>query len=235
MKNHRFTLIELLVVIAIIGILASILLPSLAMAREKTKRAVCKSNMRQSGYAMTIYADENDGQLAGDRSSNTIKQLGKIKKTTREALEPFFDTWAITDCPNYQDPTYANQKTNYQDPQAVKLGMNYHGAFRTEVEIQACPGPGEDWVAPFTVHGENLIFFSEKIRTYANWPFFATHTASGWFKGSSGLGLDPASMGSQGGNQMTLDCAVKWASQGSMTAFKGNTNTASNFYWKKPD
>ncbi|WDE97172.1 type II secretion system protein [Lentisphaera profundi] len=59
--QKRFTLIELLVVIAIIGILASLLLPVLGSARERAKRAVCKSNLKQIGVATVIYADDNDG------------------------------------------------------------------------------------------------------------------------------------------------------------------------------
>jgi prepilin-type N-terminal cleavage/methylation domain-containing protein len=61
--GRGFTLIELLVVIAIIAILAAILFPVFAQAREKARQASCFSNMKNLGLAVTIYAQDYDESL----------------------------------------------------------------------------------------------------------------------------------------------------------------------------
>ena len=81
-----FTLIELLVVIAIIAILAAMLLPALARAREQARRAVCLSNVRGMGQAAKMYAIDHDEKFP-DRISVMAADYG-ITGTT------------ITSCPS---------------------------------------------------------------------------------------------------------------------------------------
>ena len=62
-QRDAFTLVELLVVIAIIAILAAILFPVFARARENARRASCQSNMKQIATAMLMYVNDNKGKL----------------------------------------------------------------------------------------------------------------------------------------------------------------------------
>jgi prepilin-type N-terminal cleavage/methylation domain-containing protein/prepilin-type processing-associated H-X9-DG protein len=124
-KNHSnkigFTLIELLVVIAIIAILAAILFPVFARAREKARHSTCTSNLRQVGASMLIYAQDHEENIptTGD-VWNTVNSDPKIlicpTKTSMVNGYVFFKPLGGTSIGKYSNPsemwTFADASAN---------------------------------------------------------------------------------------------------------------------------
>ena len=93
--RRGFTLIELLVVIAIIAILAAILFPVFAMAREAARKSTCQSNLKQIGTAIAMYTQDYDGTYPMVRY-----QIGYPHLTWKEEIYPYVKNAGIFHCPS---------------------------------------------------------------------------------------------------------------------------------------
>jgi prepilin-type N-terminal cleavage/methylation domain-containing protein/prepilin-type processing-associated H-X9-DG protein len=100
-SKRGFTLIELLVVIAIIAILAAILFPVFAKAREKARQAICCSNLKQIGLAFLMYGGDVDERFPRSTTPCWNPPNRATQLSFFEQLNPYTKNWAIWACPSH--------------------------------------------------------------------------------------------------------------------------------------
>jgi prepilin-type N-terminal cleavage/methylation domain-containing protein/prepilin-type processing-associated H-X9-DG protein len=130
--RRGFTLIELLVVIAIIAILAAILFPVFARAREKARQASCQSNAKQIGLGILMYVQDYDETMPCCTTwGNTQLWTWDWHKdfTWAQAIHPYVKNWQVHVCPSdvnaHQGAGTSGQELEWNLGLSTDYGLNY--------------------------------------------------------------------------------------------------------------
>ncbi len=198
--KRGFTLIELLVVIAIIAILAAILFPVFAQAREKARQSGCQSNHNQAIKAMIMYANDNDDYLVpANRAGLQSTNFGQIAinpprdQAWPTTMQSYFKSYEVLICP-------ADPNDNHQISPAgtTEIGLNVLLSVRRLAEgYHTNLGYNYSWLAYSTGTGANEVYHiatQSSVAAPANTILFAD---SAYWRGADGT--------VQGGGSFVVD------------------------------
>jgi len=207
-KRTGFTLIELLVVIAIIAILAAILFPVFARAREKARQASCSSNLKQIGLSLMMYVSDYDERFPSDSLDASLGQarLG-WQGWISNGIYPYSKNGNIFQCPSNNNGWFTEWHTNSQ----VSYCYNYISCWQRKLaEVQEpskiivmwdSVNPWADWHGP--IWDRDLTWYNTQ-----NW------TATSWHNGMNNTLFADGHVKATKWPQITWDQILCWITQG---------------------
>jgi prepilin-type N-terminal cleavage/methylation domain-containing protein len=237
-SKSGFTLIELLVVIAVIAVLMGILMPVLARAKERGRRAACMGNVRQFIIGTTVYAsDENERLPSGlsDADDPGDEHTPILSKAIHDRLVDIIGDQKVLSCPWLRDPF--NDPNGwyyvyYGETYGYVIGYNYLGGH------QGTPWPLADvgdrantlWVSPLRTFDRASSPLITELNAWSESESktFAPHGTRGAIlmggdTGNTDLeGIPSKEVGADGGHVGLLDGSVSWRHMADMRVYRGS-------------
>jgi prepilin-type N-terminal cleavage/methylation domain-containing protein len=233
-SSLAWTLIELLVVIVIIGILAALLLPVLALAKERARRIGCKNSQRQLLLAVHLYGDDNQQQVPSGAPERWFPpsddHLPIISGATSNALVRYLGNQRMLHCPGFADYFHTRASFVYEGSQyGYVIGYNYHGG-HTNTPWPAISRTTSTWISPQKLTDDSSLVMLSDLNDWstASHRTFAPHGKNGIVLRGTDVsnpdfkGITPAQMGAQGGNVGLLDGSVVWKRIQQMRIYRGS-------------
>jgi prepilin-type N-terminal cleavage/methylation domain-containing protein/prepilin-type processing-associated H-X9-DG protein len=199
-NRFGFTLIELLVVIAIIAILAAILFPVFARARENARRTSCLSNMKQLGLGLMMYVQDYDEMyMLGGTVVEGLPQAGFTANVNwwRFRLQPYTKNWQVFRCPS---------SPSNEDPSDSRLQFLYHYGYNYQIAGKSMATVQEP--ARVVALGDSL-HWDGSLYNGANFAY--AKGTSGWVNlGDAANRIDANTRHLDGSNVAFADGHAKW-------------------------
>ena len=214
-RKTAFTLIELLVVIAIIAILAAILFPVFARARENARRSSCQSNLKQMGLGMLQYVQDFDETYPPVSINNGLapsQYSSSVPFAWSDALQPYIKSTQLYQCPSDETEQGTLVSSDYTDYFYNALVSNTNAAVFSETSRTVLIGEANSGPARITLNGcqggnANNTTNTGGVRTCGTSSFAGRLENYG---GGTSANIAKIDRHLEGGNWAFADGHVKW-------------------------